>query len=928
MREKPKDENWWKLLYLFQPLLLAAPRAPSDEAIAAIVQRCNNFRENTAAAWTRLLQDWKAATTATGVSQRTQEDMKEDFYAIAARVHQLEARGEESKAFQTLTETSAPFLVENDDEVEAISQLYPKQIPGPVLEQEPAGGLTPPEEDGDWGGKVTEAANNLRRGRAAGSAGTRAELFKALLRHKDGGADAPTPTSQRAMQTIAHLLATGAAPKGMYPFFAAGRIVPVAKANGGVRPIVLQPLWYKLTASTVLKEVKGALEDALGPYQHGVGMPGGAQIMAHKVRRLLEQEDHVLMQLDLKNGFGRVNRAHLFKELDKAGDAIKPLAKFARLAYGQTLRLAGTYNAGERHGQPFTVDMEHGVVQGDPTAPALFAFAIKGALECARLAGNKQGKGAVYAYIDDVCIVGPPAYVAAAYQAFKKALGGTGGKLNEAKTVIYPDTDAAQELAQELHAGAAKSTTELLGMHLSDVDTVRQALQARIEGDLGHAAKRLKQLAELDSQVALRLFTRCFVQKASHILRVQTPTEVAVFTTQFDKLLRDVLRALVMRDGKANLTKAQWLQATLPLSMSGLGVTTTQGTAPQAWLAAVAQAWPSMSRDPAFEGLMDTTHTGHYTALARKAATMAHKDTGEKVTLSQAVKEGAKGLQKRLSHAGAKVRLKRLKDGFADHPDHNNRKRNLNTCHRHRIASAATTSACLPYTALPSRDLSIPAEEFAVMLQQRLGVLAVNAGARPVRCLCGTVMSSGTSDLHLTKCSRGGSQVIPHNVMRDQLAEMATRAHMQAEREPSLIGFKGAKGKAIRADLRMVIEGQMRYFDATIVSMYRDDITGKKTALDRGVEAKQKKYQQVNAKNGHMKVQPLVMDAVGATNRVLERTADRIGHWLEAYLPMGTLNWAINTGPRYVRARLVIKVLRARARCLLRMRAVASPMGH
>ena len=88
------------------------------------------------------------------------------------------------------------------------------------------------------------------------------------------------------------------------------------------------------------------------------------------------------------------------------------------------------------------------------------------------------------------------------------------------------------------------------------------------------------------------------------------------------------------------------------------------------------------------------------------------------------------------------------------------------------------------------------------------------------------------------------------------------------------------------------------------------------------------KYQQVNAKNGHMKVQPLVMDAVGATNRVMERTADRIGYWLEAYLPMGTLNWAINTGPRYVRARLVIKVLRARARCLLRMRAVASPMGH
>jgi hypothetical protein len=92
-------------------------------------------------------------------------------------------------------------------------------------------------------------------------------------------------------------------------------------------------------------------------------------------------------------------------------------------------------------------------------------------------------------------------------------------------------------------------------------------------------------------------------------------------------------------------------------------------------------------------------------------------------------------------------------------------------------------------------------------------------------------MPSGVSDINLTRCQREGAQVIPHNVMRDQLADMGARAYMQAEREPSLVGFKGARGKAIRADLKLVIEGKVCYYDATIVSMYRGDITDNKTAL-------------------------------------------------------------------------------------------------
>jgi hypothetical protein len=96
--------------------------------------------------------------------------------------------------------------------------------------------------------------------------------------------------------------------------------------------------------------------------------------------------------------------------------------------------------------------------------------------------------------------------------------------------------------------------------------------------------------------------------------------------------------------------------------MSGLGVTTTNGTASQAWLAAVAQAWPSMGEDPAFEGMSQLTNTGHYLATAKASATRARQLTGTNITLLEALKMGRSGgLQKKLSDAVAKARLKQLK---------------------------------------------------------------------------------------------------------------------------------------------------------------------------------------------------------------------------------------------------------------------------
>jgi hypothetical protein len=147
--------------------------------------------------------------------------------------------------------------------------------------------------------------------------------------------------------------------------------------------------------------------------------------------------------------------------------------------------------------------------------------------------------------------------------------------------------------------------------------------------------------------------------------------------------------------------------------------------------------------------------------------------------------------------------------------------------------------------------------------------------------------------------------------MRDTLADFASRAQMQPEREPSLLGFKGAQGKALKADLRVVEEGQLRYYDATVVSMYRKDVRMNKSALALDITSKEVQSDQCPERTHESHAASYGCGGRWEARIVTWRgspTASATGY--RGCLPMGTLNWAIGTGPMYVRAAVVTRVLR------------------
>ena len=153
-------------------------------------------------------------------------------------------------------------------------------------------------------------------------------------------------------------------------------------------------------------------------------------------------------------------------------------------------------------------------------------------------------------------------------------------------------------------------------------------------------------------------------------------------------------------------------------------------------------------------------------------------------------------------------------------------------------------------------------------------------------------MTNGTSDKHLSGCTKStrlGNHVNPHNVMRDILADFASHAHMQPEQEPSLVSFKGIQGKAaFKADLRVVVEGQLRYDDATVVSMYRKDVRMNKTApalTGHHVTLEVQSDQCPEAHESHA----ASYGCGGRHDRHEPRLTDRTGHSLAIH--RGALRW-------------------------------------
>eukprot|EP00959_Pyramimonas_sp_CCMP1952_P451480 9452781-Pyramimonas_sp.AAC.1 len=132
-----------------------------------------------------------------------------------------------------------------------------------------------PEEA--WEAEAAEEAaghlNKFPRHSGPGLTGARFEHWATLRGNTDG--------KEALVQVLAFIM-RGEAPPAASTALLGGRLIPLQKPDGGVRPLACGETLRRMAAKAATKKHKELIAQAVGPHQYGVGRRNGVEVM-HKL---------------------------------------------------------------------------------------------------------------------------------------------------------------------------------------------------------------------------------------------------------------------------------------------------------------------------------------------------------------------------------------------------------------------------------------------------------------------------------------------------------------------------------------------------------------------------------------------------------------------------------------------------------------------
>jgi len=153
------------------------------------------------------------------------------------------------------------------------------------------------------------------------------------------------------------------------------RLTPLAKTDGGIRPIACGELIYRLITKTLLR--KAFKPDFLEKYQLGVSSKGGVEPIVRTIERALagtlDQRYTHLTSVDATNAFNAMYRKVIATATKRFAPALYRPAKWA---YNDKSDLVVSTHA--------VLESSQGVRQGDPLGPLLFSLGLSDAARCGR----------------------------------------------------------------------------------------------------------------------------------------------------------------------------------------------------------------------------------------------------------------------------------------------------------------------------------------------------------------------------------------------------------------------------------------------------------------------------------------------------------------------------------------------------------------
>lgn len=512
-------------------------------------------------------------------------DEEQELAHTSRRVDRLVAMGRTADA-------AAAVLAEKPTELTpAVIDLLRSKLPIPAVPWQPKDAAPGLAAETD---KVVALMSTFKRGTSAGLSGITPELLLAALRYSSANSGA----LGQALGNVIHLLVNGLAPKAVSSWLVGGRLVPIgAKA----RPIVVSDVLARLASKVALDAVRHKLPDIFGDLQGGVGEANArertAHAMAADIQEHRQQEWGVLM-IDFKNGFNMASRAHIAQEVTTH---LPELSRYFAWSYGQPVELV--LHNGQR------LQALEGTCQGDPASPMWFALNLQPVLKHIKATFDRLGL--VRAFIDDTSCTGPVPTILQVMAYLETPLVTERGLvLQKAKSLVFfPNAgiiDDQQlrrdyEIPDELQVTTSGMIT--LGCPLGSELFVAKEL-SKIAAEAVAFNKAVLRVAK--PQVALLLARMCSgATKVSHILRCLPPSCTTELCHAVDDSTRNTLLHIMGVDGLSDL---QWIQATLPLSQGGLGLTLSVHIKEAAFLAATSVTAPRPAPEQAAGGPINVSH--------------------------------------------------------------------------------------------------------------------------------------------------------------------------------------------------------------------------------------------------------------------------------------------------------------------------------
>lgn len=462
-----------------------------------------------------------------------------------------------SKGFKTLEEK--PPLDITPDTLQKLQNLHPKRKQDIVR-------ITDHRAQGDirFDEKVVrDTIMNLPKGKASGFTQLRSIHLRLLL---GAQSDIDGEKFLKLFTILLSHMANGILPKEFYSTLACSILIPIAKdstSNPGVRPIALGDTLNKVVSKMLLKMSKDSIEKVFHPFQLGISFSNAAEIISHSVESIrLNNPSYDIAQLDMHNAFNSINRQATLNECLKTFPMLFP---YFNAMYCDESKLLVRSSDGS--GKYTALTSSEGSRQGDTLGSLFFCI---GALPLLKSIMNVLDESRLFAYIDDISIIGPPDEISKAIKLVNSEAPNFGLKLNLNKCLILQGAnkyDYSDIIENKQIRSARNSGIEILGTPIGDNSYITVWLEQKYL-ELKNDAELIKSVP--DKQCEWLLLYYVLRNKLTYIMRTVNPALFKNITTDIKNVFIDLLQDII--GNHIELKQYHHMLASLPFTAGGCGL--------------------------------------------------------------------------------------------------------------------------------------------------------------------------------------------------------------------------------------------------------------------------------------------------------------------------------------------------------------------